>query len=154
MINLLAATLLVLQATAAHPGPPYLVVVVDDPKEVRRAIDIRVDGTFTPTQEEAEAPRRDLARYLESESHREKSKERQESLRRISRAQHQYLWHCAGYKKAGQKNLFCSFVRREPSELFLRKAFPAIKDGGTSVCRCHFSLKSGRIARLEWNGEA
>ena len=147
--------LLVLQAvTMAQPGPPYPVVVIDDSEEVRSAIGIRVKGTFTPTQAEAEAPRRDLARHLESESHREKSKERQESLRRIRLGQERYVWHCGGYKKGGQKYLFCTFVRREPDERLLRKKFPVIKDGGISACSCHFDMKRGQISRLDWNGEA
>jgi hypothetical protein len=155
MTNLLTAIVVVLQGVPATPAEsPNRVVVVDDPQEVRNAVGFQVDGTFTPSQEEAEAPRRDLPRYLESEGQHEKSKERQEDLRRIGLGQGQYFWHCAGYKKRGQKNLFCSLVRREPSEILRRKTFPVIKDGGISVCHCHFNIKSGRIVRLEWNGEA
>src|SRR6516162_7976422 len=100
----LTAIVVAMQALAALPSrPPYPVVVVDDPREVREAVGIRVDGTFTPGQEEAEAPRRDLARYLDSESRGEKSKERQERLHRISLLRDQYIWHCGGYKKGRQK---------------------------------------------------
>ena len=157
MTNLFIALVVMLQGmTAMQAESPYPVVVVDDPQEVRHAVGFPVDGTFTPSQEEAEAPRRDLPRYLEAEGLHGKSKERRDSLRRIGLAQAQYLWHCGGYKKDGQKNLFCSLVRGEMSEqsFLRRKTFPVIKDGGISVCRCHFNMKSGRIVRLEWNGEA
>jgi hypothetical protein len=67
------------------------------------------------------------------------------------------VWHCGGYVKDKQKHLYCSFVLiDQPSELasLRRKQFPDIDDGGTSVCNCSFSLKTGHIVRLEWNGEA
>jgi hypothetical protein len=155
MTHLLTAIIVVLQgATATQSESRYPVIVVDDPQEVRNAVGFQVDGTFTPSQEEAEAPSRDLARYLESEGKHEKSKERRDDLRRIGLVQGQYLWHCGGYKKHGQKNLFCSFVRRDPSERLRRRTFPVIKDGGIAVCRCYFNIESGRIVRLDWNGEA
>ena len=155
MTNLVRAIVVAMLAlTVTQPGPPYPVIVVDNPQEVRRAVDVRVDGTFTPSQQEAEAPRRDLARYLEAESRGEKSKDRQDRLHQIGLVQDKYVWHCGGYKKGRQKYLFCTFVWREPGERLLQKTFPVIKDGGISVCYCHFSMKRGRIVRLEWNGEA
>jgi hypothetical protein len=157
-MSFLGSMLVVLQALAAgQQGSPHPVVVVDDPREARHAIGERVDGIFTPSQDEAEAPRRDLARYLEAERRQAKGdNDRQDRLRRIGIAMDQYFWHCAGYSKDRQRYLFCSFVRFSPSDLsrLRQNRFPVIADGGISVCHCHFSMKRGQIVRLEWNGES
>lgn len=137
-----------------HPEP---VVIIDNAESVRHAVGFKVDAIFTPTRDEAEAPRKDLARYLEAELRREKDAYRKTQLRRIQSIGERYFWHCGGYVKDKQKYLYCSFVligRPQDLEWLRKKEFPVIDDGGTSVCRCHFSLKSGQIARLEWNGEA
>ena len=152
----LSVMIVVLQGlTVSQSNSPHPVVIVDDPQEVRRVVG-RVEGIFTPSQIEAESPRRDLKRYLEAERRREKSVDTRRDLRRIGLLQDRYFWHCAGYIKGGQKELFCSFVRQEMIEMsrLRRKTFPTIYDGGISVCWCYFSLKLGRIIRLEWNGEA
>ena len=135
---------------AAAPRP---VVIVDDGREVRRAVGFAVDGTFTPDWEEAEAPRRDLSRYLEEARARKKDRYSREKLGRIEEARDRYVWHCGGYTKAKERFLFCTFVSGWP-EAANRKEFPGIKDGGTSVCRCTFRIKTGKIETLEWNGEA
>ena len=137
------------------PGAPPPVVVVDEPAAIRAAVGFEVDGTYIATAAEAEAPRQDLVRYLEAERRRERSATRQFQMRRIEVARDRYLWHCGGYLKDGQKYLFCSFVRYEPSALpqLRQKAFPVIFDGGVSVCRCYYSRKIGRIIRVEWNAE-
>ena len=164
-MSFLGAMLVVLQALAAgQQDSPHPVVVVDDAREARHAIGVRVDGIFTPSRDEAEAPRQDLARYLEAERRLAKDhakdqardNDRQARLRQIGLALDQYFWHCAGYTKDRQRYLFCSFVRYSPSDLprLRQKTFPVINDGGISVCRCHFSMKLGQIVRLEWNGEA
>jgi hypothetical protein len=141
---------------AGESGSQYPVIVIDDPTEIRKAVGFRVDGAFTPTQRGAEAPRQNLPRYLAMERERENGNIRHEHLLRIGQSIDRYFWHCGGYVKDGQKYLFCSFVRYQPSDLprLRRKVFPVIHDGGTSVCRCHFSIKLGRIVRLAWNGEA
>lgn len=139
------------------PPPPEPVVIIDNAEAVRHAVGFKVDAVFTPTRDEAEAPRKDLARYLEAEQRREKDAYRKSQLRRIQSAGERYFWHCGGYVKDKQKELYCSFVRvGQPQDLewLRKKEFPMIEDGGTSVCRCYFSLKSGHIVRLEWNGEA
>lgn len=156
-MGLWVIVLAVLQTDASPrlaEDPP--VVVVEDARAVRDAVGFQVDATFTPTQDEAEAPRRDLARYIETERRREKRGERADGLRRIGLASDRYLWHCGGYVKEGQKYQVCSFVRYEPGELprLREKHFPMIKDGGISVCHCYFNMRLGRIIRLEWNGEA
>jgi len=156
-MNCFGVAVIVLQAVAAFgQGAALPVVIVDDSKEIRHAVGFKVDDVFTPTQDEAEAPRRDLARYIDVERSREKDDNRQSRLRRIGMSANRYLWHCGGYVKDGQKSLFCSFVRHEPSDLprLRQKHFPVIYDGGISVCRCYFNVKLGRIVRLEWNGEA
>jgi hypothetical protein len=133
------------------------VVIVDDAAAIRRAVGGRVDAVFTPTRDEAEAPRKDLARYLQAERKREKDGYRRTQLHQIEAAIDRYFWHCGGYVRDKQKYLYCSFVLiDQPSELasLRRKQFPDIDDGGTSVCNCSFSLKTGHIVRLEWNGEA
>ena len=114
---------------------------------------VAVDGTFTPDWEEAEAPRRDLSRYLEEARARKKDRYSREKLGRIEEARDRYVWHCGGYTKAKERFLFCTFVSGWP-EAANRKEFPGIKDGGTSVCRCTFRIKTGKIETLEWNGEA
>jgi hypothetical protein len=155
-MNFLGPSILLLQGLVASDRPlPLPVVVVDDAQEVRRMVGLGVDGTFIPSQDEAEAPRRDLKRYLETERRRAKTHDRQR-LRRIELVMEQYFWHCGGYVKDGNNFLFCSFVRFQPGDLprLRQKAFPGIKDGGISVCRCHFNQKLGRIVRLDWNVEA
>ena len=137
--------------------PPEPVVIVEDAAAIRRAVGGKVEAIFTPTRDEAEAPRKDLARYLTAERKREKDGYQRDQLHQIEVVIHRYFWHCGGYVKDKQKYLYCSFVLVDhPSELaFLRqKHFPEIYDGGTSVCNCTFSLKSGQIVRIAWNGEA
>lgn len=150
-----AIATIVAQALAAGQEPALPVVVVEDAQEIRRAVGFKVDDAFVPTQNEADAPRQDLSRYLAAERAREKNDDRQLRLRRIGMAADRYLWHCGGYMKEGQKYLFCTFVRYEPSSLsrLRQKHFPVIYDGGISVCRCYFNVKLGRIVRLDWNGE-
>ena len=136
---------------------PEPVVIIDNADSVRHAVGFKVDAVFTPTRDEAEAPRKDLARYLEAERRREKDAYRTSQLRQIQLSSDRYFWHCGGYVKDKQKYQYCSFVRvHQPSDLerLRQKQFPVIADGGTSVCRCFFSLKSGHIVRVEWNGEA
>jgi hypothetical protein len=136
---------------------PEPVVIVDDAAAIRRAVGGHVDAVFTPTRDEAEAPRKDLARYLAAERKREKDGYRRTQLHQIETNIDRYFWHCGGYVKDKQKYLYCSFVLiGRPSDLasLRQKHFPAIDDGGTSVCNCTFSLKSGHIVRLDWNGEA
>ena len=145
----------VLVATPADGGaaPVRPVVIVDDAKKVRHAVGVPVDGTFTPTQEEAEAPRRELPSYLQAETAREKDRHRREQLRQIEEQRARYVWHCGGYKKAKERYLYCTFVS-DWSESAARKAFPDIDDGGTSVCNLTFRLKTRKIVRLDSNGEA
>jgi hypothetical protein len=153
VVGLCAALLCAAPAGAAGGAAARPVVIVEDGREIRRAVGFAVEGTFTPSQEEAEAPRRDLARHLESELAREKDRYRRAQLGRISAARDRYLWHCGGYTKNKERYLFCTFVLGWP-EKATRKEFPEIADGGTSVCRCTYRLKAGKIAELEWNGEA
>jgi hypothetical protein len=146
---------LVLAAAPAGSGAADArpVVIVEDGKQVRHAVGFPVDGTFTPSPEEAEAPRRDLPRYLEAERAREKDSYRRKQLGEIDEKRARYVWHCGGYTKAKERYLYCTFVSVFP-ESADRKTFPVIEDGGTSVCNLTFRLKTGKIARLEWNGEA
>jgi hypothetical protein len=146
---------LVLAAAPAGGGAPPArpVIIVEDGKEVRHVVGFPVDATFTPSQEEAEAPRRDLPRYLEAERAREKDRYRRDQLRQIDERRARYVWHCGGYTKAKERFLYCTFVSVFP-ESAQRKTFPAIDDGGTSVCNLTFRVKTGRIVRLDWNGEA
>jgi hypothetical protein len=135
----------------AAPARP--VVIVEDGYEVRRVVGSLVDGTFTPTQKEAEAPRRTLPRYLQAETAREKDRDRRDHLRQINGNLARYVWHCGGYTKAKERYLYCTFVSDWP-ESAARKEFPAIDDGGTSVCNLTYRLKTGKIVRIDWNGEA
>lgn len=143
-------------ATAPASGgaaPERPVVIVEDGLEVRRAVGVLVDTTFTPSQEEAEAPRRDLHRYLTAERAREKDRYRREQLHTIDVTRAKYVWHCGGYTKDEERYLYCSFVSVWP-ESAQRKEFPSIDDGGISVCNLTFRLKTRKIIRLDWNGEA
>jgi hypothetical protein len=147
---------LVLAAAPVPPGAvaaPSPVVIVEDGKQVRHAVGFRVDGTFTPTQDEAEAPRRELPSYLQAARAKEKDRYRREQLHQVEEKSARYVWHCGGYTKAKERYLYCSFVSVWP-ESAQRKEFPSIDDGGTSVCNLTFRLKTGKIVRLDWNGEA
>jgi hypothetical protein len=148
--GLSAALVAALAGGAPAPRP---VVIVDDAREIRRAVGGAIDGTFTPSQDEAEAPRRELPTYLAAERAREKDRYRREQLHRIEEARDRYVWHCGGYKKGAERYLYCSFVLGWPEKAD-RKEFPEIEDGGTSVCRCTYRVKTGKIVKLEWNGEA
>jgi hypothetical protein len=145
----------VLAAAPADGGAPatHPVVIVEDSKQVRHVVGFPVEGTFTPTQEEAEAPRRELPRYLQAERARENDWYRRDYLRQINENLAKYAWHCGGYKKAKERYLYCSFVSIFP-ESAERKEFPNIDDGGASVCNLTFRLKTGKIVRWDCNGEA
>jgi len=148
-VALLAAVLVAAPGGAAPPRP---VVIVEDARQIRRVVGPAADGTFTPSQEEAEAPRRELPRYLQAESAREKDRTRRKQLQQIEEQRARYVWHCGGYTKAKERYLYCTFVSIFP-ESAARKEFPDIDDGGTSVCNLTFRLKTGKIVRIDWNGE-
>jgi hypothetical protein len=143
----------VLATATVAVAPERPVVIVEDGKQVRHVVGFPVDGTFAPSQDEAEAPRRDLPRYLEAERAREKDRYRRQQLRQIGEQRSRYVWHCGGYTKAKERYLYCTFVSDWP-ESAQRKEFPDIDDGGTSVCNLTFRLKTGKIVRIDWNGEA
>jgi hypothetical protein len=155
MISALALILFQAATGVGQPAPPP-VVIVDDAQQIRAWAGPGVDSTFTPGPVEAEAPRRDLARYIDAELRTEKkNKYRKEQLGQIRRTADRYHWYCGGYTRKKEKFLFCSFVRQAPPDTAqARKSFPEINDGGASVCRCHYDLRAGKIVRLEWNGEA
>lgn len=106
------------QSGVAQPHtPPEPVVIVDDAAAIRRAVGGRVETVFTPTRDEAEAPRKDLPRYLAAERKREKDGYRRTQLHQIEAAIDRYFWHCGGYVKGKQRYLYCSFVRKEDKKL-------------------------------------
>jgi hypothetical protein len=154
-VGALALVASVLAAAGQRPATP--VVIVEDPRQISAVLGFKPDSTFTPSPEEAEGPRRDLARYVDAERSREKKNPyRKEALGRIRKAVDRYVWYCGGYTQKGERLLFCTFVLGtlaggpQPGP----KAFPVIDDGGTSVCYCHYDLKAGKIVKLFWNGEA
>jgi hypothetical protein len=150
------AIAVVLNAVATAAAAPTPVVIVDNPREIRAMVGAGADGTFTPSPEEAEGPRRDLVRFVDARLQREKNKYGREQLNRIRKQADRYFWYCGGYTQKGHKSLFCTFVLSPPPGQAGPgpKAFPVIKDGGTSVCRCHYDVESRKVVRLDWNGEA
>jgi hypothetical protein len=145
----------VLAAAPAAPGAaaasPRPVIIVEDAEQLRRLVGPAAEGTFTPSQDEAEAPRLELPRYLQTERAREKNRYRREQLHQIDEKRARYVWHCGGYTKGKERYLYCTFVTPGWPEIAQRKEFPGIKDGGTSVCNLTFRLatKTIRAARLE-----
>jgi hypothetical protein len=156
---MLASLVLTIATTiAAHPtnvGAYYPVTIVEDDAEIRGAVGTKVDGTFVLRRREAEAPREVLARFLERELRHEKSEYRVRTLRRVLGNRTRYFWHCGGYLQDGRRNAVCSLVLSSSTEPYLRaKHFPEIFDGGTSVCRVHYSFRIDAVFWLECNGEA
>ena len=142
---------------ASHPtnsGAYCPVTIVEDDAEIRRAIGLKVDGTFLLEPRQAEAPREVLARYLERELRYEKSAERARMLRQVHGNRSRYFWHCGGYTKGDGKYAFCSMFLTTSTEPGIRaKRFPVVFDGGTSFCRVHYSLRIDAVIMLECNGE-
>jgi hypothetical protein len=136
--------------------PLELVIVVTDAAEIERRLQefgVPFEGTFTAAVDDARRARRDLARFVRAEL-KTADRRRAVRLRRILANERSYLWHCAGFERSGSRYLHCSFVRYSEGDHQLREPrFPQIDDGGTDVCRCVFSPKTGQIATLAWNGE-
>ena len=140
----------------ADPKTPLPIVIVDDPSEVRRALKghgIKFDELSPTTPAEAEDARHALAPYLKAELAREPDRDRKEKLGQILAHIDAYAWTCGGFKRRGERSLFCLFERIEGLG-HGGKVFREMKDGGTSICRCVFRLRARRIDKLEWNGEA
>jgi hypothetical protein len=144
---------LVLVTAGVAPQAQRPVVIVEDALEIRRVVGAPIDRAFTPTQAEAEAPRRELPHHLVVERAHEKGRDRRERLQKIYENRARYVWHCGGYEKDDERFLYCTFVSIG-LEIVERKTFPVIDDGGIGVCNLTFRLKTGKIVRLDWNGEA
>jgi hypothetical protein len=150
----LTVAALIVASPPANVGAYHPVTVVEDDQEIRRAVGTKVDGTFILGAREAEAPREVLARYLDKELRYEKSTARVRTLRRVLASRFGYFWHCGGYTRPGGRYSFCTMVQGGiPGSNLRTKRFPEIFDGGTYVCRCHYSFRLDAIFWLECNGE-
>jgi hypothetical protein len=155
MINATLALGLLSILVHADPRTPLPIVIVDEPSEVRRALKahrIKFDELSPTTLAEAETARHALAPYLKAEIARERDKDRKEKLGQILSHIDAYAWSCGGFKRRGEKSLFCVFERLEGLGQG-GKGFREMADGGTWICRLVFHLRDRRIDKLEWNDD-
>ncbi|HXU02731.1 MAG TPA: hypothetical protein VN903_17320 [Polyangia bacterium] len=141
--------------TPADPRIPAPTLIVEDKSDIRRTLaqnKIRFDRVFITTLEDAVAARGALGPYLKHELEATRDEERRERLKAILDHIEAYTWHCGGFERKRERSLFCSVVRFRPP-FGAGTVFPAIADGGITVCRCIYRLRDRRLASFEWNGD-
>ena len=135
----------------SDPRTPHPALVVDGKSEIRRALKqykIKFEQVLAPELAEAEDARRSFFPYVKAEIARATDGDRKQGLEEVLASIDTFFWQCGGFKRSGERLLFCTVVRFWPP-FGPGATFP--DTGRTRLfCWCIFRPRDQHFSRLEW----